>query len=729
MAISCTNRGTAASNASSSTTYAFSPASNFASGSLAVICVSADNSSTGGATNNVSSVTDSIGNTWKLVQRPIFDNGAASAGIQGAIAYTDMSAGTITTGTTITVTFGAATTAKSYTLHEVVPTAGKVIGYVQGGVATGKSGTTAPTMTTGTITNGNLLIATFAMESGTTQTFTDDADTTNGTWSASQYSEVGSTTSGNCIGTQYKIQTTTNSTQTYNPTLGATADTVGAWAEFTEGDPQLLKSKDFQLPVIKPKARVPDYFPNLLLSTFTQAAASTDVIRQPLITPIFRRKLAQDTNLPNLLLTTLAGSGPVSVGLTGSQVTSSAGTLSASIAEALSGAQASASAGTLTANIAEALAGSQASTSAGTLAPTASVPLSGSQVSATAGTLGVVGVNAPFLPDNLFNPSGRTRPQPTHSLNLLTTTLTQSVSVGLSGSQVTVSAGSLGVSDTLGLTGEQVTASTGTLSGQVDTGTVLRVPLVLTRAVAKRSLQPEYVPNLLVSTLASSDVNVTLTGSVVTTYAGTLTPVSSNAPFRQNEWTNPKVRTQIRRVLETPNLLLTTLRTTLVAFNDSGNPERRRTRAQPTEVRNLLLTTLQASSTTVALTGSQVTSSAGTLAPSSSKVLTGSQVAVSAGTLATTNSLTVSSTLSLTFGLSSVKTRGIARSSVQAITFGLSGSMSSGQAQGVTYNVTQSILFGLSSNSSFYKQYGSGSNKMIRRGRRITEKVRNFSRG
>ena len=240
MARSVTNRGTAASNASSSTTYAFSPSGNYAAGSLAVLCVSADNSGAGGAANNISSVTDSLGNPWTLVQLPIFDNGSVNAGIQGCIAVTNMRVGLLTTGTTITVTFADATTAKSYTLHEIVPTAGSVAAYLQGGVAAGQSGTTAPTMTTGSITVGNVLVALCAMEAGTTETFTDDADATNGSWAASQYSEVGSTTGGNCIGVQTKIQTTTASTQTFNPTLGAAADTVGAWAEFAENPARRL---------------------------------------------------------------------------------------------------------------------------------------------------------------------------------------------------------------------------------------------------------------------------------------------------------------------------------------------------------------------------------------------------------------------------------------------------------------------------------------------------------
>lgn len=314
MTLSCTDRGTGASNASSSTTYAFSPASNFAAGSIAVVCISADNSSTGGSTNNVSSVTDSLGNTWYVAQKPIFDNGVASAGIQGAIAWTPQSKGPLQTSTTITVTFGNALTAKSYTLHEVSASAGLPT-YKTGGVGTGSAVAAAGTysMTTGSIAVGNLLICTLAMESGTTQTYTADSDTTNGTWSAVQYSEVGSTTSGNCIGSQYKLQTTTGSTQSYNATLAAAADSIGAWAEFTEVDPVVLKTPRWPDPPSRHKAREPSGVTDIPVNILVQGNMFTPLnytVRGPLITPLrTKRRIEFYDDALNLLGTTLGAVG------------------------------------------------------------------------------------------------------------------------------------------------------------------------------------------------------------------------------------------------------------------------------------------------------------------------------------------------------------------------------------------------------------------------------------
>lgn len=239
MALTGTDRGTGTHKTSASS-FTLNPGSNFTAGALAVLCIAADNSSTGGSTNNISSVTDSLGNLWRARQLPIFDNGSASAGVQGGIFTTDQSAGTLQTGTTVTVSFGAATVAKTWTLMEVTAAAGSQALVLTGANATGQTSSLAPTVTTGTIEVGDMVIAMVAMEAGTTQTLTSDADTTNGTWSAAQYNEIGSTTSGSAIGSQRKVQTTTASTQTFNPTLGLPCDLICSWISVREIAPKKL---------------------------------------------------------------------------------------------------------------------------------------------------------------------------------------------------------------------------------------------------------------------------------------------------------------------------------------------------------------------------------------------------------------------------------------------------------------------------------------------------------
>ena len=179
-------------------------------------------------------VTDTKGNTWTVRQHPLNDPGAASAGAEGIIATTSQNVGALTTGDTITVSFGSDTpTAKGWALMEYTAGAGAGAVYVTGATGTGGTGTTSPTITTGTITSGDAVVAMVAVEAGTTESATDDADTSNGSWSAGLYTEIGSTTSGMVLHTQAKTVTGT-ATQTYNPTLGLAGDLALAWISIHE---------------------------------------------------------------------------------------------------------------------------------------------------------------------------------------------------------------------------------------------------------------------------------------------------------------------------------------------------------------------------------------------------------------------------------------------------------------------------------------------------------------
>lgn len=227
MAITVTDRGTGTHN-TGATSFTLSPASNFAVGAMAVLLVSADNSSSAGSTNDFGAVTDTLGNTWTLRQAPIFDNGAASAGIQGAIYTTPQNGGAIQTGTVITVNFGSSPVAKVWAIKEVIAGAGESLAYGTGGVNAGAT-TGVPTVTTGTITNGDLVVGGGFKED--VDTWTGDADVTNGSWSVQQHTTIGTTTSGVAITAQHKVVTAT-ATQTYNPTL-TSADCILAWISIT----------------------------------------------------------------------------------------------------------------------------------------------------------------------------------------------------------------------------------------------------------------------------------------------------------------------------------------------------------------------------------------------------------------------------------------------------------------------------------------------------------------
>lgn len=235
MSLTVTARGTFTNN-TANTSFTCAVASNCTAGARIVICIAADNSAAAGSSNNINTVTDSLGNTWDKHQGPVFDNGAASAGVQGAIFSTIQNVGTIVTGTTITVSTSATnTTAKTGCFWEITAAAGFRANFRTGAdKSAGATGTAATLGASPSVNIGEAIVAAIFMESGTTQTYVGDTDITNGIWNTSQYAEIGSTTSGSCCGSQVKTQITANSTQTYDATLGISSDYHGSYAIFQE---------------------------------------------------------------------------------------------------------------------------------------------------------------------------------------------------------------------------------------------------------------------------------------------------------------------------------------------------------------------------------------------------------------------------------------------------------------------------------------------------------------
>lgn len=233
-AITGTDRGVAG-DTTAGATWAWSPSSNFASAtSWGVAALAVDNAETGGVAHTVFTLTDDLGNTWTRQIAPLCDAASTLQGVEGAIFTTPQDGGQLTTATVITATFAnAGTDTKVATLIEVTPTAGSTIEYVTGGVGTCAASTT-PTVTTSSITSGNMVIGAVFIEYGTNQTITEDADTTNGVWSTQQTTETGGTgNAGQSVASQWKV-VTASATQTYDPTLGTAADLIEGWIELTE---------------------------------------------------------------------------------------------------------------------------------------------------------------------------------------------------------------------------------------------------------------------------------------------------------------------------------------------------------------------------------------------------------------------------------------------------------------------------------------------------------------
>lgn len=226
-AVTVASRGTNG-NASAGASITITPTSNLAAGSMAVLVVVVDNLGSGGSTScTPTAETDSVGNAYTRVLTRIYDPGAAAAGVEMAI-YTAHLSTAFTTGNNLVFDFVTVSpVAKTWTLTEVIPTAGLQMTFLSSacGAVCG-SATATPTVTTVSITSGDAVVAAGGAES--TLTWTGDADTTNGSWTNEQ--EFGVT--GMSITTQAKVVTGT-ATQTYNPTL-TSADTFVAYIVLDE---------------------------------------------------------------------------------------------------------------------------------------------------------------------------------------------------------------------------------------------------------------------------------------------------------------------------------------------------------------------------------------------------------------------------------------------------------------------------------------------------------------
>lgn len=229
MAITATARGTAARSTGASTTFTFSPASNFGAG-VAVLAVAMDNSIADGTAQVTFTCADSIGNTWTRRVTGVRDPASGGDGVEYSIWETAQSSGTLTTGTVITLTFGTAVDAIAVTMTEM---AGTGIAYSASGVGTGSS-TASPTVTTSSLASGDGVVGVCFNERGSSQVVTYDSDTTNGSWATNQTSQTAASGAGGmtCV-SQVKV-TTGAGTQTYNPTFGTSTDTICGWISYAE---------------------------------------------------------------------------------------------------------------------------------------------------------------------------------------------------------------------------------------------------------------------------------------------------------------------------------------------------------------------------------------------------------------------------------------------------------------------------------------------------------------
>lgn len=157
------------------------------------------------------SVTDNQTRSWTTANT----TGTPNIAYSYAICTTTTTTQTVTVNSTSSTAIGGVV----YLLRGATTS-----GFVSDTATSGSS--TAPTITSSSVANGYIVLSWLGVNGPTGDTFTADADTTNGSWSANTTSGTtgGGATTNVSVRTQSKIVTATG-TQTYNPTLG----TSRAW--------------------------------------------------------------------------------------------------------------------------------------------------------------------------------------------------------------------------------------------------------------------------------------------------------------------------------------------------------------------------------------------------------------------------------------------------------------------------------------------------------------------
>lgn len=227
MALAAADRGSGA-DSSAGTSLIITPATNLSQLSWAVLAVAYDNSGASGA-DPFTSITDSGSNAWASRQAGLYDPGVASDGVCVRIFTCTQLRKFLTTADTITLSFGSSVTAKAWALFDVTAGAGMTVAYITGAVSVGSASAT-PTITSSSITNGDMIVGAGAAESP--DTWAGDADVSNGSWSTQQHNGTGAGVAGMSVTTQRKV-VTGSATQTYNPTL-TSADCILAWIQLRE---------------------------------------------------------------------------------------------------------------------------------------------------------------------------------------------------------------------------------------------------------------------------------------------------------------------------------------------------------------------------------------------------------------------------------------------------------------------------------------------------------------
>lgn len=194
-----------------------------------VICIAADNA-VAATLRQYPSIyaVDSKGNNYRPIRDASTNVGVGSG--SATVIFESRITNAVVATDTLTLTSAANALAVAIVVWKIATDGTVRAQFMDSGGTTGGTGTT-PTTTTPTLAIGDIIIGTIAVE--TNAVTTADADTSGGSWSAQNtaVANTGSVTTSQRVSSQYKIVTTA-ATQTYNPTLGSSADNILSWAWF-----------------------------------------------------------------------------------------------------------------------------------------------------------------------------------------------------------------------------------------------------------------------------------------------------------------------------------------------------------------------------------------------------------------------------------------------------------------------------------------------------------------
>lgn len=201
---------------STSTVVDMAAAGSIAVGNVLIARISMNNSGTDGAATTVG-ISDPRGNTWTVGAPANQDPSTVNSGITCRIAYCVVANG-YTNGDDLTFNYGDTTIAEAIVVEEWANLDTTSLVAVAQTTATGAS--TTPSVSRTPTAAGQLFYGALAIEGIIGDTYTQDSDTTDGTWATlTSLATSGSTDTTNVVVRGASKLVTGTSAQTWNPTI------------------------------------------------------------------------------------------------------------------------------------------------------------------------------------------------------------------------------------------------------------------------------------------------------------------------------------------------------------------------------------------------------------------------------------------------------------------------------------------------------------------------------